>query len=84
MNRHGINNPYTQKAILGTIGKECGFVPQDEIGYGNTSNDRIRKIFGKRITVSDSELSSIKKDDVKFFDMVYGAQATKVFGFNME
>ena len=82
MNRHGINNPYTQKAILGTIGKECGFVPQDEIGYGNTSNDRIRKIFGKRITVSDSELSSIKKDDVKFFDMVYGAQATKVFGFN--
>lgn len=82
MKRHGITNPYTQRAILGTVGKECGFVPQNEIGYGNTSNDRIRKIFGKRITVSDAELNTIKKDDVKFFDLVYGAAATKVFGFN--
>lgn len=82
MKRHGITNPYTQKAILGTIGKECGFVPQNEIGYGNTSNERIRKIFGRRITVSDAELERIKRDDVKFFDMVYGSAATKVFGFN--
>jgi putative chitinase len=82
MKRHGITNPYTQKAILGTVGKESGFVPKDEIGYGNTSNDRIRKIFGKRITVSDAELESIKKDDVKFFDMVYGQNATKSFGWN--
>jgi putative chitinase len=82
MKRHGITNPYTQKAILGTVGKESGFVPKNEIGYGNTSNDRIRKIFGKRITVSDSELDKIKKDDVKFFDMVYGQNATKSFGWN--
>jgi len=82
MKRHGITNPYTQRAILGCIGKESGFVPKDEIGYGNTSNDRIRKIFGKRITVSDPELEVIKKDDVKFFDMVYGANATRSLGFN--
>jgi putative chitinase len=82
MKRHGITNPYTQKAILGTVGKESGFVPKNEIGYGNTPNDRIRKIFGKRITVSDAELESIKKDDVKFFDMVYGQNATKSFGWN--
>jgi predicted chitinase len=72
MKRNGITNPYTQKAILGTIGKESGFIPKDEKGYGNTSNSRIRKIFGKRVTVSDSELSSLKNNDSKFFDMVYG------------
>ena len=82
MKRHGITNPYTQKAILGCIGKESGFIPQGETSYKNTSNDRIRKIFGKRITVSDSELESIKKDDVKFYDMVYGQAATKNFGWN--
>ena len=82
MKRHGITNPYTQRAILGTVGKESGFVPKNEIGYGTTSNDRIRKIFGKRITVSDSELDSIKKDDVKFFDLIYGQAATKNLGWN--
>ena len=82
MKRHGITNPYTQKAILGCIGKESGFIPQDETSYRNTSNDRIRKIFGKRITVSDAELETIKKDDVRFYDMVYGQAATKSFGWN--
>jgi putative chitinase len=82
MKRHGITNPYTQKAILGCIGKESGFIPQDETSYRNTSNDRIRKIFGKRITVSDSDLEVIKKDDVKFYDMVYGQAATKNLGWN--
>jgi len=82
MKRHGITNPYTQKAILGCIGKESGFIPKDETSYRNTSNDRIRKIFGKRITVSDAELESIKKDDMRFYDMVYGQAATKNFGWN--
>lgn len=82
MKRHGITNPYTQKAILGTVGKESGFVPKNETSYRNTSNDRIRKIFGKRITVSDAELETIKKDDVRFYDMVYGQAATKNFGWN--
>ena len=82
MKRHGITNPYTQKAILGCVGKESGFIPQDETSYRNTSNDRIRKIFGKRITVSDAELDTIKKDDVRFYDMVYGKEATKYFGWD--
>jgi predicted chitinase len=82
MKRHGITNPYTQRAILGTIGKESGFIPKNETGYGNTSNERIRKIFGKRINVSDSELDQIKKDDSKFFDLVYGKNATKILGFD--
>ncbi len=73
MKKHGITNPYTQIAILGVIGKESGFIPKIEIGYGNTSNERIRKIFGSRVSdLSDAELNAIKKDDYKFFDLVYG------------
>jgi len=73
MKRHGITNPYTQVAILGVIGKETGYIPQNEIGYGTTGNDRIRKIFGKRVNdLSDSELTSLKSNEVKFFDRVYG------------
>lgn len=73
MKRHQITNPYTQIAILGVIGKECGYIPKNEIGYGGTSNERIRKAFGERVSkLSDSELNSLKSNDVKFFDRVYG------------
>lgn len=73
MKKHGITNPYTQIAILGVIGKESGYVPKNEIGYGSTPNDRIRGVFGSRVKgLSDSELDALKKDDVKFFDRVYG------------
>lgn len=73
MKKHGITNPYTQVGILGVIGKESNYIPKIEGGYGNTSNQRIRKIFGTRVNgLSDAELDSIKKDDNKFFDLVYG------------
>jgi predicted chitinase len=81
--RNGITNPLTQKAILGVIGKESGFVPQNEISYGKTDNSRIRKIFGKRVAgLSDAQLSGIKGDDVKFFDLIYGAEAKKHLGYD--
>lgn len=75
MKKHGITNPYTQIAILGVVGKECGFIPKNEIGYGGTDNKRIRKTFGSRVKgLSDSELDTLKKDNVKFFDRVYGSE----------
>lgn len=75
MIKHNITNPYTQIAILSVIGKESGYIPRNEIGYGNTNNDRIRKIFGSRVNdLSDSELDDLKKNDVKFFDRVYGSE----------
>jgi predicted chitinase len=75
LNKYGIVNPLTQKAILSVIGKESGFVPQDEISYANTSNDRIRMIFGKRVSgLSDSELTSLKRDENAFWDKVYGGR----------
>ena len=75
MENHGITNPYTKVAILGVIGKESNFIPKSEKGYGNTSNSRIKKIFGKRVSdLSDSELESLKKDEKNFFDKVYGGR----------
>ncbi len=73
MEKHGITNPYTKVAILGVIGKESSFVPKNEKSYNNTSNRRIRKIFGSRVkALSDPESEALKKNEVKFWDRVYG------------
>lgn len=72
LNEYGITNPYAQIGILATCGKESGFEPQDEIGYGNTSNSRIREIFGNRVPDDDAELNELKSDDEAFFNQVYG------------
>ena len=71
----GITNAYAQKAILANVGKETGFKPRDEdlAAYAKTSNERIREVFASRTQkYSDAELSEIKKDPVKFGEMVYG------------
>lgn len=74
LKKYGIVNPLTQKAILSVIGKESNFIPKDEISYRNTSNERIRKIFGSRVkNLSDDELNRIKKTD-EFWDVVYGGR----------
>jgi predicted chitinase len=72
MNKKGITNPYTQVGILCVIGKESGFIPQNEIGYGNTDNSRIREIFKSRVPSDDVELNELKSDDENFFNQVYG------------
>ena len=46
MNSEGITNPYTQIGILSVIGKESGYIPQNEIWYDGTSDARIKKVFG--------------------------------------
>lgn len=72
MNRVGITNPYAQIGILSVINKESGFKPKGEVSYSTTSNDRIRKLFGKRVAnYSDSELNSLKQNDQKFFNVIY-------------
>jgi predicted chitinase len=72
LKQNGIKNPMVQAAILGTIGKESGFIPQNEIGYGSTPNDRIRQIFSSTKKLSDSKLNRLKSDDEEFFNYVYG------------
>ena len=73
MEENGITDPYTQIGILSVINKESGFKPQNEISYENTSNERLKKIFGSRLkNYSDQQLTSLKSDPKKFFNVVYG------------
>ena len=75
MNKHSITNPYTQKAILGVIGKECGFMPQNETSYSNTPSSRIRSIFGSRVSkMTDAQIDQLKKNDENFYNFLYGGR----------
>lgn len=84
MNDAGITNPYTQIGILSCIGKESGYMPQNETCYNTTDNSRIREVFGEcRLGIyNDTELTALKKDCVKFFDAVYGPDATPCLGWD--
>ena len=76
-----IKNPFTIAAILSIVAKESGFIPSEEKGYGSTSNDRIRAIFGKRVgDLTDIQLDALKKDNEKFFEKVYGANSGAPLG----
>lgn len=73
MDRHKITDKKMRASIQGVIGKECGWVPRSETPYNNTPNDRIRKVFGKRVdSLNDAELNSLKANANKFWDRVYG------------
>ena len=73
MKKSGINNKYAQAGILSVMSKESVFNPIAERGYQNTTNSRIRLIFGSRVaSLSEMELSELKADPVAFFNLVYG------------
>ena len=83
MNNMGITNPYTQIGILSVIGKESGFIPKNEYCYDETSNSRLRTLFGNRLTeYNDKELSELKTDCPEFFDVIYGKDATDELGWD--
>ena len=72
MQKKGITDPYTQIGILSVISKECNFKPKSEVDYSDTSNSRIRKIFGKRVAgYSEEQLNKLKSNPKKFFNKVY-------------
>ena len=72
MKKNGITNPYTQIGILSVVSKESNFRPKGEQSYANTSNSRIRKIFGSRVAkYSDAELDRLKQNPKDFFNVVY-------------
>jgi len=59
--------------IMGVIGGESGFKLFKETSYNNTSNERIRRIFGSRVQkYSDEQLNKLKQSDEDFFNAVYG------------
>ena len=59
-------------SAIATAETESGLKLSTERGYGGTSNERIRSIFSNARTVSDAELTEIKKDKATFFELVYG------------
>jgi putative chitinase len=74
MKKRGMTDPEYIKATLANVMKESGGkMVNEDLNYGGTSNDRIRKIFGQRATSkSDEELNTIKKDPSKMGEMMYG------------
>jgi putative chitinase len=74
MTKAGIMDPDERAMIAAIAGGETGFQPHTEIGYANTSNARIRQIFGSRVPADDAALNALKANDVRFFDAVYGGR----------
>lgn len=73
MDRQGMLDNELRAGTAAICGGESGLVPQSERGYGSTSNTRIRRIFGSRLShLSDAELTVLKRDDAEFFETVYG------------
>lgn len=75
---NAFSNKFIRLGVLANIEKECGFVLREEnLNYRNTSNDRIRKIFGSRANNrTDEELNQIKRDPYMFAEMIYGHKTT--------
>lgn len=75
LNKDGISNKNLVIGILSNNGKESNFIPQEEKSYRNTSAARIRSIFPTATKgLSDTQIDTLKKDDVKFFALVYGGK----------
>ena len=69
----GLKNQNVLIGSLCCIAKESGFVPKDEYSYRNTDNIRLRKLFGHKLEpYNEDQLTVLKHDDIKFFDVVYG------------
>ncbi len=74
MEKEGITNKFLKVAILSVIAKESNMKPKNEKPYSNTSNSRIRKIFGNRVPKDDASLNALKADPKAFFDKIYGGR----------
>ena len=69
----GVTNKFAITAMLAIVSKESGFVPRSEASYATTSGARIIKIFGSK-GYTAAEWDVIKKDAVRFFDLIYGGK----------
>jgi predicted chitinase len=76
LNKSAVTNPFSKAAMLSIVSKEIEFHLKQEGGYSKTPNERIRKIFGSRFPpgTSDDFINTLKSDDEKFFNYVYGGR----------
>ena len=79
MEKRGMTDPKYINATLANVMKETGGkVVEENLNYKNTSNDRIKSIFGSRASgKSDKELDQIKSDPKQMGEMMYG-NTTKI------
>ena len=69
----GVTDPVERAGIAAINLGESGMRPRTEGGWGGTSNNRIRAVFGSRVgNLSDDELDELKASDEEFFNLVYG------------
>jgi putative chitinase len=69
--------PAMQNAILANALKESGGIPKQEYGYSTTDNARLRELFGSRLPKTEAELTELKRDNIAFYDAIYGP-STKI------
>jgi predicted chitinase len=75
LNKGGITDPQMRAAMAAVAEGESHFGPHSETGYQNTSNARIRSVFGSRLSgYSDDQITQLKKDQRAFFNAVYGGR----------
>lgn len=73
MDKGGITDNDTRAGIAAICMGESAMKGYTERGYSNTSNDRIRQVFGSRMSgMTDGAISVLKADDRAFFNYVYG------------
>lgn len=71
----GITNRKVRIAIIALVNTEGGFECKEESSYSRTSVSRLRKIFGRRLDkYTDDQLDTLKKDDVAFYEVIYGGR----------
>ena len=74
LDAQGVTDPETRAGMAAIAMGESNMLGYVEMGYAHTSNDRIRQVFGSRVSgLSDAELDEIKADDKIFFEHVYGS-----------
>jgi predicted chitinase len=81
LKERGITDENYIKGALGNVLRESGGVARTEQSYANTSNERIRGIFGSTRNLGDQQLNSLKANPEQFFNYVYGSgQKAKTLG----
>jgi predicted chitinase len=75
MDAQGVSDNETRAGLAAICMGESNMLTHVETGYANTSDARIRQVFGSRVSnLSDAELDALKADDRKWFGYVYGSQ----------
>jgi predicted chitinase len=77
--KRSLNDHKFIAAVLANVEKECNGKTKSEdlSGYANTTNARIRSIFGNRTdNLTDAQLNVMKSNPALFADLIYGPGST--------